>query len=130
MILTCMLGSDDKGVRNRAIRKIKENRKKPPAAPKSKLFQGVRKFVVPNLVWKAKKWEDIIDWKNVKIFEPNLIEKKTLEEIEAAREAPLDLPPYSLHSQSVSKEKVAKMQMLKKWGLPRKNQIYKTALLL
>ena len=130
MILTCMLGSDDKGVRNRAIRKIKENRKKPPAAPKSKLFQGVRKFVVPNLVWKAKKWEDIIDWKNVKIFEPNLIEKKTLEEIEAAREAPLELPPYSLHSQSVSKEKVAKMQMLKKWGLPRKNQIYKTALLL
>ena len=103
MILTCMLGSDDKGVRNRVIRKIKENRKKPPAAPKSKLFQGVRKFVVPNLVWKAKKWEDIIDWKNVKIFEPNLIEKKTLEEIEAAREAPLDLPPYSLHSQSVER---------------------------
>ena len=58
---------------------------------------------MPNLVWKAKKWEDIIDWKNVKIFEPNLIEKKTLEEIEAAREAPLDLPPYSLHSQSVER---------------------------
>ena len=27
-------------------------------------------------------------------------------------------------------EKVAKTQMLKKWGLPRKNQFYKTALFL
>ena len=39
----------------------------------------------------------------MKIFEPNLIEKKTLGEIEAASEAPLVLPPYSLHSQSVER---------------------------
>ena len=63
----------------------------------------MRKFVVPELKWKAKSWDETIDWKKVKVFEPYLLEKRTLEEIEAATESPLELPPYSLHSQSVER---------------------------
>ena len=103
MILTCMLASDDKVVRKKAVKKIKETRKNPPKSPRAKLFQGMRKFVVPELKWKAKSWDETIDWKKVKVFEPYLLEKRTLEEIEAATESPLELPPYSLHSQSVER---------------------------
>ena len=103
MVLTCMLASDDKTIRKKAVLNLQAIRKKPPKPPRAKIFQGMRKFEIPALQWKAKSWEEVIDWKKVKVIEPYLLQKKTDEEISAALKQPLDLPHYSLHSQSVER---------------------------
>ena len=103
MILTCMIASDDSSVRKKAVDKIKEVRKKPSKPPRAKLFQGIRKFEVPPLQWDAKCWEDIIDLKKVKVFEPFILKKLTDEDISSALDIPHVFPPYSLHSQSVER---------------------------
>ena len=103
MLLTCMLASDDSSVRMKAVDKIKEVRKKPPKPPRAKLYQGMRKFEVPPLQWDATSWEDIIDLKKVKVFEPFILKKLSDEEISSALDNPLVFPPYSLHSQSVER---------------------------
>ena len=68
MMLTCMLAAQDKTVRKKAVKKIQDIRKNPPKPTTAKLFQGIRKFTVPDLIWNAKRWENILDWKKVKIF--------------------------------------------------------------
>ena len=57
----------------------------------------------PILKWNAKRWEDILDWKKLKVVEPYLLKKKPLDKIKAALETPMNLPPYCLHTQSVER---------------------------
>ena len=72
-----MLSSDDQNLRKKAVAKIQQVRKQPPKPPRAKLFQGIRKSEIPNLQWEASSWEDIIDLKKVKVFEPFILEKLT-----------------------------------------------------
>ena len=97
MVITCMLSSDDPNLRKKAVAKIQQVRKQPPKPPRAKLFQGIRKFEIPNLQWEASSWEDIIDLKKVKVFEPFILEKLTDQEISSAVDTPLVFPSYSHH---------------------------------
>ena len=61
-------------------------------SPKSKILQGIRKFEIPQLQWKANSWD------MAKIHEPFILEKVTDLELEGAIEKPLNFPNYTCHS--------------------------------
>ena len=66
-------------------------------------MKGVRKHEIPQLNWNASKWTEIIDLERVKIWEPKIISKLSLEKVEAASEIPISFPKYPCHSQTVER---------------------------
>ena len=103
IMLTSMLEDQDINVRNRGIEKIRKLRSTPPKKPKSKVLKGIRKHEIPELNWGASKWTEIIDLEKVKIHEPRITKKLSLEKVEAAKDSPLCFPKYPCHSQTVER---------------------------
>ena len=103
IMLTSMLEDQDANIRKSGIKIIKKLRSNPPKPPKSKILKGVRKHEIPQLNWNASKWTEIIDLERVKIWEPKIISKLSLEKVEAACESPISFPKYPCHSQTVER---------------------------
>ena len=61
VMLLSMLESQEKEVRVKAIKIIQKNRSRPQISPKSKILQGIRKFEIPQLQWKANSWDNLIN---------------------------------------------------------------------
>ena len=68
-----------------------------------KALKGMRKHKVPDLNWEAESWKDIINWKKITVWEPRILEKLTMQEIEDAVQTPLSFPKYPCHSQTVER---------------------------
>ena len=62
---------------------------------------AVRAFKVPQTVnLKASDLKTLIDWKAETITEPVFTANMSLVQLDSLKVAPLELPPYSLHTQS------------------------------
>ena len=103
LMLVCMLASNSKEVGCQAVEMVKKWRSKPAKPPRARLFEGMRKFTIPRLQWQAEAWPGIIDWDTVQVFQPFVLEKLSTEELENAKETPVDFPDYPCHSQSVER---------------------------
>ena len=103
IMLTSMLEDPDAGVREEAIAMVKKARSNPPKAPRSKYLKGMRKHEVPPLNWDAAKWTEIVNMENLKIWEPRILQKLSLDRVEAALEEPMCFPKYPCHSQIVER---------------------------
>ena len=86
VMLLSMLESEEKDIRVKAIEIIQKNRSRPQMSPKSKILQGIRKFGIPQLQWKANSWDNLINWEMAKIHQPFILEKVTDLELEGAIE--------------------------------------------
>ena len=60
-----------------------------------------RKFSVPKLNFEAKIYVDLIDWDSVDWTEPPMTMKLSIDAVKSAQDAPLVLPAYPNHTQSV-----------------------------
>ena len=98
-----MLASEDQRIREKGVRIVKKFRDKPARKPRKIVLQGIRQREVSILQWDATTWDDIIDWDKISVYEPNILEKLTMEQLSAAIESPLELPKFPLHSQSVER---------------------------
>ena len=67
-----------------------------------KTLKGIRKFLIPELNWKAENWTQIVDLRKP-FFEPRIISQFSDGEIAAAVETPIIFPRFPLHSQSVER---------------------------
>ena len=104
MMLTCMLTSDNRNVRKKAVKKIQSlTQEKPTKASKGKTVSRNQEVSSPSPSVECQQLGNIIDWNKIEVHEPFILEKKTDEEICAAVKDPLEFPPYSLHSQSVER---------------------------
>ena len=103
IMLTSMLEDPEKEIRQFGVNLIKAARQKPPKPPKMKVLKGIRKHQVPDLNWEAKCWRDLIDWKKILVWEPRILMKLTLEQVEDAVETPISFPKYPCHSQTVER---------------------------
>ena len=103
IMLCAMLASENKRVREKAVHSILKRRGKPLKKPRKMLLRGIRKIEATPLQWEAKTWDQIIDWSQVAIHEPFILEKLSKEQIMAARDVPLEFPDFPLHSQSVER---------------------------
>ena len=65
-----------------------------------KTLKEIRKFLIPELNWKAENWTQIVDLRKP-FFEPRIIFQFSDGEIAAAVETPIIFPMFPLHSQSV-----------------------------
>ena len=103
-VMVCaMLESEQESVRRVAVNLIRETRDNPNKISKEKVLQGVRKHEVPVLRWNAKAWHKIIDWSKTKFYEPFILAKLGIEEIEGCYAKPFSFPKYPVHSQSVER---------------------------
>ena len=103
IMLTAMLEDPDPEVRQFGVNLIKKSRQSPPKPPKMKALKGMRKHNVPDLNWEAESWKDIINWKKITVWEPRILEKLTMQEIEDAVQTPISFPKYPCHSQTVER---------------------------
>ena len=103
-VMVCaMLESEQESVRRVAVNLIRETRNNPNKISKEKVLQGVRKHEVPLLRWNVKAWHKIIDWSKTKFYEPFILAKLNIEEIEGCYAKPFSFPKYPVHSQSVER---------------------------
>ena len=98
-----MLESENDSVRQMAVNKIQAVRSKPPKPPRARVCKGVRKHVIPPLVWGSNNWWEIIDWNNVKLFEPKIIKNLSDEKLNSIIKEPINFPKFPCHSQSVER---------------------------
>ena len=103
IMLCSMLASEDRRIREKAVESILQRRTKPLKKPRKGIVRGIRKIEVNPLQSEAETWDQIIDWTNVTIHEPYILEILSREQIETAREGPLVFPHFPLHSQSVER---------------------------
>ena len=95
-VLVALLCSDDTGERVFAVDTIMNLR-----AGNEYGSTAVRPFKVPETVnLDACDLKTLIDWKAETITEPVFTARMSLAELDALKMAPLELPPYSLHTQS------------------------------
>ena len=80
---------------------VKKARSNPPKATGSNNLKGMRKHEVPPLNWDAVKWTEIVNMKNLKNWEPRILQKLSLDRVEAALEEPICFPKYPCNSQTV-----------------------------
>ena len=92
IMLTSMIEDPDVDVRRSGIEMIKKARSKPPKVPKSNFLKGMRKHEIPVLNWNASKWTEIVDLEKVKIWEPRILRKLSLEQVGAAIDTPFCIP--------------------------------------
>jgi hypothetical protein len=64
---------------------------------------GVRQFKVPELLFDAADWNDIISWENSTLTEPPLTRSLTDDQILQIKEKPLVIRKYPNHTQSVER---------------------------
>ena len=62
-----------------------------------------REHTTPNINLGAKTVRELINWKNEKIYEPVFTCKMTIKELESIKEKPLQIPSFSVHTQSVER---------------------------
>ena len=103
VMLCGMLESELEVVRSKAISIIKTSRSKPPKPPRAKVLRKIRKFQIPLLEWDAEAWCDVIDWSKVKVFEPEILSRLSIDTFEGACDEPLCFPRFPCHSQSVER---------------------------
>ena len=103
IMLCAMLSSKDKVVREKGVKLILQRRRKPLPKPRAKILCGIRKIEVPSLQWAAPSWEEIIDWKVTKYWEPAIIEKFTKDDLENTKNSPVIFPTFPQHSQTVER---------------------------
>ena len=96
IMLTYMIEDPYVDVRRSGIEMIKKARSKPPKVPKSNFLKGMRKHEIPVLNWNASKWTEIVDLEKVKIWEPRILRKLSLEQVEAAMDFLLSQVSLSL----------------------------------
>ena len=68
-----------------------------------KCLREMRKYQIPKLQRYAEHWWMMNDWTTVKISEPFILSKLTMEELKQARSQPIQLPHYPWHSKSVER---------------------------
>lgn len=103
VMVCCMLESQEESVRRKAVDIVKKTRAKPPKAPRARVLKGIRKFVIPPLQWTAEVWWEMIDWTEIKLYEPEILRRIDLEQLEMAISQPLSFPNFPCHSQSVER---------------------------
>ena len=103
LILCGMMESENDSVRRMAVDKIQAARSKPPKPPRARVCKGIRKHVIPPLVWDSKNWWDMINWNNVKLYEPKIIKNLSDELINSILNKPISFPEFPCHSQSVER---------------------------
>lgn len=95
-VLVALLCSDDMSQRVFAVDTIVALR-----AGREQGSTAVRAFKVPQTVnLKASDLKTLIDWKAETITEPVFTANMSLVQLDSLKVAPLELPPYSLHTQS------------------------------
>lgn len=102
-MLCAMLAAEERDIREKAVMMIKRIRVKPPKKPRKRVLQGIRKLEVPTLQWNATTWDQIIDWDKLVVHEPHILERLSLEQLEAAVDTAIEFPKFPLHSQSVER---------------------------
>ena len=103
LILCVMLESENDSMRQMAVDKIQAARSKPPKFPRARVCKGIRKHVIPSLVWDSKNWWDMINWNNVKLYEPKIFKNLSDESINSIINKPISFPKFPCHSQSVER---------------------------
>ena len=99
-LLAAMLCDEDETIRQKAINAILTIRRRKKCKVKVNAA-GIRVFRVPQLNWEAKNYMEIIPWE-VKLFtEPPVTKQLSNDELMCGYGAPLDIPKYPAHSQSV-----------------------------
>ena len=94
IMLTSMLEDPEEDVRQFGVSLLKKARQNPPKVPKSKYLKGIRKHEIPVLNWNASNWKDMIDWKEIRVWEPRILKALSMEQIEAAVQSPICFPKY------------------------------------
>ena len=95
-VLGALLCSDDTEQRVFAVDAIMALR-----AEREHGFSGLRFFKVPVMVnLDACDIKSLSDWKAETITEPVFTARMSLDQLDALKVAPLELPPYSVHTQS------------------------------
>jgi hypothetical protein len=62
-----------------------------------------RKFIIPELKFDASSYSEMIDWKKEALYEPAITTSLTATELRDLKSAPLMLPRYPAHTQSVER---------------------------
>ena len=63
---------------------------------------SVRRRTTPSIKLEATTVKELIDWKD-KIYEPVFTCKLDLDELEEIRHHPIQIPPFSIHTQSCAR---------------------------
>ena len=97
-LLLSMLTDSDEQVRTTAVEKILSIRGDQEYGENS-----TRKFIIPKLNFKASDYTDLIDWTAESLYEPSLTTALSPTELSGFKSAPLTLPGYPAHTQSVER---------------------------
>ena len=97
-LLLSMLTDCDQQVRTTAVDKILSIRGDQEYGNNS-----TRKCIIPNLNFKASDYTDMIDWGAETLYEPSLTTALSSTDLSAFKSAPLTLPRYPAHTQSVER---------------------------
>jgi hypothetical protein len=62
-----------------------------------------RKFIIPELKFDASSYTEMIDWKKEALYEPAITTSLTASQLRDLKLAPLMLPRYPAHTQSVER---------------------------
>ena len=103
ILLCSMLESKEEDVRRSAVNTVRLSRSKPAKPPRKKVLKGIRQFKIPTLEWDAEHWWAIINWADVAIAEPKILQNLTEEDLEKAITVPHEFPAFPCHSQSVER---------------------------
>ena len=98
-----MLEDEDKAIRKEALDKIKAVRAKGLVKIRTKIARGVRLFKVPQLNWEATSYTRMIDWQKSVVTEPPVVKSFSDDMLKQVYSQPLNLPDYSVHTQSVER---------------------------
>ena len=97
-LLLSMLTDNDEKVRQKAVDKIIALRGNEEYGDKNK-----RRFVIPKLNFAATDYTTMIDWQEETLYEPILVTSLSSAEVLNISSAPLVLPKYPAHTQSVER---------------------------
>ena len=97
-LLLSMLTDNDEKVRQKAVDKIIALRGNEEYGDKNK-----RRFVIPKLNFAATDYTTMIDWQEETLYEPILVTSLSSAEVLNISTAPLVLPKYPAHTQSVER---------------------------
>ena len=100
-ILLSMLADDNKDVRVKAVGEISKMRNSSDHPDKGDI--SVRKFIVPDLNYNCKNYYDMIDFKKVTMYEPNLTADMTLADLENIKVEKLVVKKFSNNNQGVER---------------------------
>lgn len=97
-VLLSMLSDPDHEIRKLAYSRIEISRQS--------MNNSIRQYKIPELVWDAQKYYEIIDWQQVNVTEPPMLRQMSLDEIKKIVANPKEienLPNYPCHTQAVER---------------------------